>query len=190
MPTEPARAARALVEHWRWAAGKGLMNKKTAQTLAGACRGVLGVQDGWEDMDVNTLDIEICFIKFKNLRASDFSPNSLRDYESRFNRAVQSYREYLDDPAKWRFPSKASPTRSSSASRRRSRPEASPVPASTQVEPPDISRPDSGSQEYSYPIRPDVLATLVIPRDATSTEINRLVAWARTLAADYEPDQS
>lgn len=155
MPAEPARrTARALVEHWGWAAGKGLMNQRTAQALAGACRGVLGVQDRWEDMDVNTLDIGVCFMKFKNLRASDFSPNSLRDYESRFTRAVQSYREYLEDPSRWSFPSKASPTRSSSASRRRGKSEASPVPASAQPEALDRSRLDSGSQEYSYPIRP------------------------------------
>ena len=31
------------------------------------------------------------------------------------------------------------------------------------------------------------MARLIIPRDATTVEINRLVAWARTLAADYEP---
>jgi len=41
--------------------------------------------------------------------------------------------------------------------------------------------------EYAYPFRPDFMARLAIPRDATTDEINRLVAWARTLAVDYKP---
>ena len=43
------------------------------------------------------------------------------------------------------------------------------------------------SVDYEYPFRTDFLATLTIPRDATTTEIERLVAWARTLAVDYQP---
>ena len=42
-------------------------------------------------------------------------------------------------------------------------------------------------QEYVFPIRQDCLAKLVVPRDVKTDEINRLVAWARTLAVDYEP---
>ena len=41
-------------------------------------------------------------------------------------------------------------------------------------------------QEYVYPFRQNVLATLTIPKDATAAEIRRLVAWAQTLAVDYE----
>ena len=41
-------------------------------------------------------------------------------------------------------------------------------------------------QEYVYPFRQNVLATLKIPQDATAAEIRRLVAWAQTLAVDYE----
>ena len=42
-------------------------------------------------------------------------------------------------------------------------------------------------EEHTYPLLPDILARLKIPRDATTTEINRIVAWARTLVVDYEP---
>ena len=44
-------------------------------------------------------------------------------------------------------------------------------------------------QTYVYPFRDGILARLEIPRDANTAEINRLVAWARTLAADYEPTE-
>ena len=181
-------SARALVDHWDWAAEKGLMNRKTAQSIAGACRGVLGVQENWENLDVKTLDVGDLFSRFKNLRASDFTPNSLRDYESRFRRAVESYREYLDDQAGWRFPSRVS---SSGGSPRRRRKKSPDEPSTAMERTVDVSgRIDDlgGSlQEYSYPFRPDTLAKLLIPRDSTTVEINRLVAWARTLAVDYEP---
>ena len=181
-------SARALVEHWNWAAGKGLMNRKTAQTLAGACRGVLGVQENWEDMDVRTLDIEDSFDRFKNLRSKDFSPNSLRDYESRFRRAVESFRDYLDDPTTWKFPSRNSASRGSTRPKRKKNlDESSSTDAGQTASVSDRMTDLAGLQEYSYPFRPDTLARLVIPRDATTAEINRLVAWARTLAVDYEP---
>ena len=178
-------SARALVDHWGWAAQKGLMNRKTAEAYAGACRGVLRVQDGWENLDVETLDIDDFLRRFKQLRSMDFSPNSLRDYETRFRRAIGSFRKYLDDPAGWRFPSRVSSSHGSARMRRTSDSgESAIVRQATDV---SDKTPAGHVQEYFYPFRPDVLATLVIPRDATTAELNRLVAWARTLAVDYEP---
>lgn len=181
-------SARALVDHWDWAAQKGLMNRSTAQGIAVACRRVLSVQENWENLDVRILDVDEFLIRFKNLKARDFSPNSLRDYESRFRKAVDSFREYLDDQSGWRFPSRSSSSREPSRARRKkSQSESSPAEARVD----DASRSTGESagslQEYTYPFRPDILAKLSIPRDSTSAEINRLVAWARTLAVDYEP---
>ena len=181
-------SARALVDHWDWAAQKGLMNRGTAQSMAVACRRVLSVQENWENLDVRSLDIEEYLIRFTNLKAKDFSPNSLRDYESRFRRAVGSFREYLDDPSGWKFPSRSSSSREPLGTRRK-KSQSEPSPTETRIEDGSGRAGESagGSQEYSYPFRPDVLARLSIPRDSTSAEINRLVAWARTLAVDYEP---
>ena len=59
----------------------------------------------------------------------------------------------------------------------------------------DDARGDGGTeagpdapQQYRYPFRPGFLAKLVIP-NATSAEVNRLVARAKTLAVDYQPEQ-
>ena len=178
--------ARALVDHWAWASGKGELTAGTARALATACRGVLEVQEDWENLDVRTLDVESSFNKFKNLRSRSFKPRSLREYESRFRRAVASYLEFLDDPSTWKFPLRATTSRRSNSTERsrgsdRSTEFSQPDHASESSSPPGVL------QEYPYPIRPDVLARLTIPRDATTAEINRLVAWARTLATDYEP---
>lgn len=183
-------SARALVEHWTWASGKGLMTAPTARALATACRGVLEVQDDWENLDISTLNVDESFNRFKNVRSKSYKPRSLRDYERRFRRAVTSYLQYVKDPAAWKYPSRASAGR---VSRKPSQPnhatdrdELSDVRLSgTDVS--DDSPPREGGQEYVYPFRPDLMARLTLPRDATTAEINRLVAWARTLAVDYEP---
>ena len=185
---------RGLVGHWIWAADKGLMNASSARALATACRGVLEVQEDWEDLEVSAIDVDDSFSRFSTLRAKDFTPKSLRTYESRFRRAVASYRRYLDDPSSWRYELRTSAGQRSPASERPRKIPRKRFPEpekSAEATSPDVvsehGGPVGGLQVYLYPIRPDVLARLVIPRDATAAEINRLVAWARTLATDYEP---
>ena len=177
------KTARDFVQHWTWAGNKGLMAKRTAEAYAGACRQVLSVQDAWENLDFETLDAENLLLRFKNL--SELNPSSLATYEGRFRRAVESYRSYLSDPAKWQYtPRRRSRGVQSRSSNRTPRVRAPQQTPST----PNITGSSSDAlQEYSYPIRPDVMARLAIPRDATSAEINKLVAWARTLANDFEP---
>ncbi len=180
------KTAEAMVRHWDWAKGKGLMNPSTAQAISSACRGILEAQDNWEQLNVETLDIEQSVQIFKNLRAKNFAPRSLRDYESRFRRAIESYRKYLDDPASWTFPSRSSAPRKSPPLGRTTRKE--PAPDSAPIDDGGgENRLEVGSQEYRYPFRPDYMAKLEIPRDATTMEINRLVGWVRTLAVDYDP---
>lgn len=167
---------RALVEHWAWAAEKGLILKSSARSMALSCRRVLEVEQDWEAVDVTTLDIDEFSRRFKNLRALNYKPSSLGDYASRFRRGVLSYREFLRDPSKWQFGS------------RRTSP--APKPKADQPDGQDTSGDDRqggvGLQQYVYPFRENVLATLSIPQDATSAEIKRLIAWAQTLAMDYE----
>ena len=177
--------ADAMVRHWDWAKDKGLMNPATAQAISSACRAILEVQDNWQQLDIQTLDVEQFVRIFKNLRAKDFAPRSLRDYESRFRRAVESYRKYLADPASWKFPSRQSTPRKPAPSGQTKKEERGQDNAP--VDRGEEKRLEEGSQVYQYPFRPDFMAKIEIPRDATTTEINRLVGWVRTLAVDYDP---
>ena len=180
-----AETALDFVNHWTWAGRKGLMGRKTAMAYALACRSVLSIHDGWENLDFQTLDVEEFSIRFKNLKKSDFKPRSLATYEGRFRRAVESYQKFLSDPATWKYNSRT-PSRDA-PSRRSAREPTAPTPVSASSTQEYEESAIQMLQEYTYPFRPDVLATLAIPRDATVAEINRLVAWVRTLAVDYEP---
>ena len=153
------------------------MPKASAQAMAVSCRRVLEVDQDWENVDVLALDVDDFAMRFKNLRALDYKPSSLGDYASRFRRGVLSYRAFLSDPSKWSFVSRNKRTTSSKARVRQS-------DSGDTVT--DTSRSEIGLQDYVYPFRQSVLATLTIPQDATAAEIRRLVAWAQTLAVDYE----
>ena len=106
MTETPADAsALAMAEHWRRAAEDGLVNAKTAGTLIGACRSVLALRGaGWETLDVRALDLDECVRAFREAYAERFKARSLRDYESRFRRAVGAFCAYLDEPDGWRYP--------------------------------------------------------------------------------------
>lgn len=41
----------------------------------------------------------------------------------------------------------------------------------------------------SYPLRTDLLAQVVVPRDMSSTEARRLAGFIMTLAIDYAPTE-
>ncbi len=176
-------SAEALVDHWAWAASKGLINAGTAAALAIACRSVLGTQDNWRSIDVKSLDADHITQVFGNLKARELKPSSLRDYQQKFRRALAAYLQFLDDPTSWKYPTRSSAKPISAASNRRKS-----TPESVGE---DTERPQDQqiAQAYSYPFRPDFLANLVVPRDATTEEMNRLIAWARTLAVDYRADQ-
>ena len=171
------RTGRALVDHWVWAADKGLMPRGSARAMAVSCRRVLEIEQGWENVDVVALDVDDFSTRFKTLRALDYKPSSLGDYASRFRRGVLSYRAFLEEPSKWRFGSR---TKKTSTSRPRTRQSDDGDTAS------GADQYETILQEYVYPFRKNVLATLNIPQDATAAEIRRLVAWAQTLAVDYE----
>ena len=175
---------KALVEHWNWAVSKGLMNRNTGNALRAACAKVLPVLDDWEESDVRSLDIEGTLVRFVNIHHKDFKTDSLEAYKRRFRNAVSSFLEYASDPAAWK------PSQRDGATKR-----AQPANGAVQT----ASQPprDAGARgalkgsilhEYEYPLRSDMMAKLVVPRDVTSLEMKRLTTWARTLAVDWDSD--
>lgn len=179
----PDTSAGALVRHWAWAASEGRINPATAAALATACRKVLEVQDDWKELPVPSLDVDKSASLFRASRSGDLKPNSLHDYEQKFRRAVSAFLHYLKDPTKWEYPSRQPMQRQLSTSNGDAKGQAGRSDAD------DSDSHGHRAQEYRYPFRPDFMAKLVIPRDATVAEITRLVAWAKTLAVDYHPEQ-
>lgn len=171
---------RALVDHWNWAAGKGLMNKNTAGALRAACSQVLAADENWETLDVAELDVERILHRFTNLRAKDFKPASLDSYKKRFRLARESFLDYSRDPGAWK-PHMTERAPASEKTNGNGSTESTVRPARHEMS-------SSGMVEYPFPIRDGQNARLVLPRDLKSAEARRLAAFINTLATDFDPE--
>lgn len=177
-------SGKALVEHWKWAAEKGLMNANTANGLRAACSQVLSVADGWETLDVRAIDVDDLCRRFQIKRVKDFKPPSLEAYKRRFAQAVQLFLDYAKDPSSWRAPSQE----------RSSRKEKKPVSGinGEALQAPGERLPPStvvsGLVDYPFPLREGRLAYLRLPTDLKMAEVKRLTAYLSTLAVDAVSD--
>ena len=174
-----------LVDHWSWAAAKGEMNKNTAAALKAACTQVLSAVDGWEEVDIKSLDVEDTLRRFQNLRKREFKPRTLDAYARRFEQALDSYLAYVHNPRGWKFqahdraarrPRSVSPTRETGRE-----PE---YAGSNRSE--DVAL----LVEYPFPLREGVTIRLALPRDLKTAEVKRLTAFMTTLTVDFELSNS
>ncbi|MGH7718267.1 MAG: hypothetical protein ACREON_05415 [Gemmatimonadaceae bacterium] len=167
-------------------ADRGLMPTATARSLAVATRNVFGVLNDDERGDVRTLDLDAVIRRFQNKRARDFTPDSLKEYERRVRRAVQSFTAWRDDPANFR-----PKTRVTAAGRRRS---TSGVPAGQAVSEPEPSGESpiapgqdatEGGYQTAFPLRANHVVTLSnVPTDLSAAEADRLAQFVRMLVTE------
>jgi hypothetical protein len=172
------KTAKSLVDHWAWAGSKGLMNRNTAAGLRSACARVLEVLgDGWEQTDISNLDVEDLLLRFQNLRKKEFVPQVLETYKQRFRKAVASYFEYLENPGTWRPSTQEKPVASRQDARPSKRQQATGAVAADSLP----TRVDAGYVEYPFPLRPGVMARLILPRDVTKDDVTRLTSFMQML---------
>lgn len=170
---------KAFVDHWNWAAEKGVMNKNTAAGVRAACTQVLGVLEDWESADIKGLDVEATLVRFQNLKKKDFKPAVLETYKRRFRQAVASYLVYLDDPGGWkpRTLDRATAGEKSNGGER-------PVETARLTK---HEMPQAGLVDYPFPLREGQITRLILPRDLKTSEVKRLSAFMSTLAIDFDP---
>ena len=172
---------KALVDHWGWAAEKGVMNKNTAGGLRAACAQVLSVDEDWEARDIKTLDIEQALVRFQHLKAKKFKPKVLDTYKRRFRQAVGSYLAYLEDPGGWkpRTVERAAGVDKANGDGGGRNGEPAPRPGRHEA-------PQTGIVEYPCPLREGQMIRLFLPKDLRVAEVKRLTAFMTTLVVDAE----
>jgi hypothetical protein len=171
-------SARALIDHWAWAAEKGLMNRNTAGGLRSACNRVLEVLgDDWEQTNISELNVEETLLRFQNLKKKDFRPQVLEEYKQRFRKAVRSYLEYLANPGNWKPSAQERPTAAQRGSRARKDSSSPARGPALQV----ALGHGANEMEYPFPLRSGVMARLVLPKDLTRDDVNRLSAFMSML---------
>jgi hypothetical protein len=179
-------SARSLVDHWSWAADKGLMNRNTASGLRSACARVFEtLGDGWEQTDIQSLDVEDMLLRFQNLKKKSFRPQVLEVYKQRFRKAVLSYLDYLANPGGWR---PGTQDRASNATRSERPQKRQPTTATVSVAANHTAGPDE--VEYPFPLRSGVMARLILPRQLTRDDVNRLSTFMSMLIVNGDKAQS
>jgi hypothetical protein len=175
--------ARSLVDHWNWAADKGLMNGNTAAGLRSASTQVLQViGDGWETTDITALDVDDLLVRFQNLKKKDYTPQVLELYKKRFRKALVSYLSYLENPGAWKPGTQGRPATSQRTDRSAKR-----QPATAQ----DVASVGGriagpNEVEYPFPLRSGVMARLVLPRDLTREDVSRLSTFMSMLVVSAD----
>lgn len=174
--------AKALLEFLDQAAEKGWLNKNTAAGYRAACQRILEIEDGWEDVDVAALDVDDIFQRFLTLKGNDYSPGSLQTYKSRFRTALETFLERAKDPSAWKAPATIRRRQGESKAQQTDR-KARTQEGAAQRRPTEPSAKD-GMISYPFPLRQDIDAQLVLPRDLTPEEARRLVAFVNALAIE------
>lgn len=174
---------RALVDFWKRAGEKGLVNQNTAIAKKTACTQVLGAMDDWETLDVTSMNIDEVFRRFTNKRHNDFTPASLGTYKSRFTQALNDFLAYVNNPEGWK------PSQERPASQRREKPTSNNTTKAEAVHTPapvDTLPGRMGLVEYPFPLREGRYAYLRLPTGLKVAEVKRLTAYLMTLAEDAE----
>jgi hypothetical protein len=173
-----------LLDFLNHAGDRGLMPAATAGAMAVASRRILEILSDEERADVRKLDSAAVIRRFGNKRAKDFNPSSLKEYGRRFQRAVEMFKQWREDPAAFSVP-----TRSTGAARKRAK-----TTSSNEVSREQTSAGESYSTipaagitasgfQTSFPIRPGTIVTILnLPADLTKTEADRLAQFVRMLA--------
>ena len=188
MGPQPDYSRAALARFIEFVVAKGLVHPATAQGWRVATSKVLEDLTPAESEDVRRIDVEATFKGFLNRYPGRLSPASVGEYRRRVGRAIEEFVRWMEDPGTYGF---RSPPRAAKAdTRRRSEtaPASSPSPSRPRPSGPVPARPDGIALEY--PLRPDLLAQVVVPRDLTVEEARRMGAFLVTLAVDFKPSSS
>jgi hypothetical protein len=182
---QPDYSRAALARFIEFVVAKGLVHPATAQGWRVATAKVLEDLTPAEGEDVRRIDVEATFKGFLNRYPGRLSPASVGEYRRRVGRAIEEFVRWMEDPGSYAF---RSPPRAPKAEARRRldpAPASSPNAARPPASAPTPSLPDGIALEY--PLRPDLLARVVVPRDLTVEEARRMGAFLVTLAVDFKP---
>lgn len=164
---------------------KGLMNANTAGGLKAACSRIL--DDLAVGDDVRGVDVNTAVVRYNNRNPGALSPNSLAEYQRRVTRAIADFISWSENPAEFKPKRKGTPTRNGKKTEPRGDRQLSTPRPEAPAHSGSPTASTSAGLPLSYPLRPDFLAQVVIPRDLTAEEARRLGAFLLTLAADFRP---
>lgn len=181
---------------------KGWVNTNTGNSWRAAVKKILG--DLPDDTDVREVDLKVELLRYNNLNPGQLAPDSLRVYEQRAGIGIQQFIQYKTDPSKYKPPGRGlnglkgdkserpatlAKAKGISPSASESRPDAASQAGHgsghVQMRPMAVTASGFASDlnlAMPFPLRANYLAQVVIPRDLTREEADRLCAFIQALA--------
>jgi hypothetical protein len=210
MAPQPDYSRAALARFIEFVVAKGLVHPATAQGWRVATTKVLEDLSEEELADVRRMEVEHTFKDFLNRYPGRLSPASVGEYRRRVSRAIEEFTRWMEDPGSYAFrpagraerrggrrqgsrPSDAEPTKSTSVLAGGSgtpHDGDGPAPPARGSAPNHLAALGSHGMPgitLEYPLRPDLLAQVMVPRDLTVEEAKRMGAFLVTLAVDFRP---
>lgn len=181
-----------LIEFLEYASNHGLMKAPTARSYRVAATKVQDELTEQEARDVRNIDLDLVFQRFVNRNKVEVAQKTLRVYRRRLETAIEEYVAWRADPMGYRpqigsrRARSGEPTPSSKAAKSSARATESTVA----TEPAAAPAANAGAMlNIPFPLRPDFVASLQVPRDMTAREAGRLAAFVKTLAMDFDDDR-
>lgn len=193
MGSGPDYSRAGLARFIEYVVEKNLVHPATAQGWRVATTKVLEELAAEGAADVRRVDVEAIFRAFLNRNPGRLSPASVGEYRRRVGRAIEEFVRWVEDPGAYAF--RGAPRPSRAETRRRAEPSAGErgMPAPPGAGPARAAATIGGAGRQGagisleYPLRPDLLAQVVVPRDLTVEEARRMGAFLVTLAVDFRP---
>lgn len=167
---------------------KGLVKFQTVRGWRSAALKLMTDLSEAEERDVRTIDLDLAIHRTANRDLGAVSPESLNTYRNRVAIAIQEFVNWRDDPAAYKPRGLNGKSRTKLSNERGTSQERVSKSVSKAVEKRELETVASGGLTLSFPLRPDFLAQVVIPRDLTAIEAKRLGAFLLTIAVDYQPE--
>lgn len=183
---------RALMDFIETSINKGWINLNTGGGVRAACRQIL--EQVGPDEDVRGVDVGLALKQFANRNPGKLSGDSLRVYESRVRGVIESFTSFVTDPIAYKPAAKGGvprarrtePRNGKEATNSAVKSELSATPVQHMV--PHAVTPRATASDTSltlpFPLRPDFLAQVTVPRDMTKDEAKRLAVFIDALAQE------
>ncbi len=180
----------ALLKFLDTLADRGLANTNTAEGMRVASAKILA--DVPDSSDVRQIDLEAEIHRFHNKNPGKLTHASVTEYGRRVKTAVRYFLSYVESPSAFKpigrgvtkRNTKERPEPREQKATQKSTPEARPF---SQNAPSDDLRASPQELTHQFPLRPNLVARLVLPTDLKKDEARRLAAFIATLAADFDP---
>ncbi|MDO9507628.1 hypothetical protein [Hydrogenophaga sp.] len=187
---DPTKAS--LIQFLDMMINNGWVNSATGGAMRTATKKILSVVA--DDANVHEVDVATALRQYNNLHPGELSPDSLRVYESRVTRAIRQFEEYKEDPKSFkpsgRPPTNGKPAKQNGDAGKKKAAQATPDAAPSNSMRGAAAVSSSAHAAFAtdlnlalpFPLRPNYLAQVVIPRDLTKDEATRLCAFIQALA--------